>query len=357
MAARVPDLTGLTPAEVESILVAAGEPRYRTNQILEWVHVQRVFDFGAMTNLPNALRDRLPTLLGLEMPIVLEKAESRDGTTKFLLDLYDHRTVEMVLIPGVRRTAEGRQIPKHTLCMSSQTGCARGCAFCATAKIGKFRSLETWELVAQVLLAARILEDRDPPARLTNIVMMGMGEPMDNLDQVSHALSILQNERCMSFSPRRITLSTSGVAPGIDRLTESGLKVKLAVSLNSAIDAKRSEIMPINRQYPLAELKRSLLDYQRRSTFRITLEYVLFGGFNTGPEDAKALRKFAGDLSCKINLIPWNPTPGSNFKPPTAQETDRFAGMLLELSSAVTVRKSMGSEIAAACGQLAGQRP
>jgi 23S rRNA (adenine2503-C2)-methyltransferase len=356
VANRAPELTGLIPAQVEQLLVEAGEAKYRAKQVLDWVYSRFKLDYNEMTNLSLALRERLPELISLNPPKILETSVSSDGTAKYLLDLYDHRHTEMVLIPGKRRSVTGKEVPKHTLCMSSQTGCARGCGFCATARIGKFRSLETHEMVTEVLLAAKLLSERETPAKLTNIVLMGMGEPMDNLDNVLSALSILQDNQGMSFSPRRITLSTSGVVPGITKLIQSGVKVKLAVSLNSAIDAKRSQIMPVNKLYPLTELKKVLLDYQRLSTFRITLEYVMFGGFNLGPDDAKALRKFAGDLSCKINLIPWNPVPGIPFQAPTSEEITSFTASLPELSAAITLRKSMGRDIAAACGQLAGEK-
>lgn len=355
MSTRIPNFFALHPDEAEGQLIDAGEPKYRARQLLEWIYTKHVLNLDEMTNLPQALRHRLPGLFRIELPKIAAKAESRDGTVKYLLELTDGQTIEMVLIPGKRHSA-GRDIPKNTLCMSSQTACQRGCAFCATAQIGKPRNLEPEELVGQVMLATMELERRDPPAKLTNIVMMGMGEPMDNLPNVLRALTIMQHDRGLSFSPRRMTISTSGVVPGIRQLAESGVKVKLAVSLNAAIEEKRLQIMPVTKQYSLVELKAALLDFRRLTAYRVTLEYVMFGEFNLGAEDARALRKFAGDLSCKINLIPWNAVPGLSFKAPTTQEIERFTASLYELSAAVTLRQSRGQDIAAACGQLAGEK-
>ncbi len=329
----------LTPDELHSLCEAHGVKPFRVKQIRHWLYEKGVDDFMQMTTLSADLKKALSENYTCRFPEIAKESISQDKTRKYLLLLEDEAHVEMVLIPTET---------KNTLCISSQVGCSRGCAFCATARLGLTRNLLPSEIVGQVLLAMRLLKDD----KLTNLVFMGMGEPLDNYDNVVKAVRILQED--IGFSPRRMTISTCGVIPGIRKLGQSGLKIKLAVSLNSALSWKRDKLMPINRMYPLEELKKALLDFRRRSPYRITFEYIMFGGFNTGEEDTKALKAFVGDISCKINLLPYHRVPGYDFYPPKDEEVKRFTESLHSLSAAVTLRTSRGTDIAAACGQLAG---
>lgn len=293
-----------------------------------------------MTDLPPDFKSFLTDNFDFSVPVIKQVLTASDGSTKFVLKLWDGELIECVLMP------EG---DKNTLCLSSQVGCAFDCAFCATGKLGPVRDLSTSEIVSQVIIARLHLGQ----AKLTNLVLMGMGEPLANLDSVLPAIRILQSDYALQFSPRRMTLSTSGLVPKIYELADTGIRIKLAVSLNSAINEKRVRIMPINRTYDLSELKKSLLYFRKNSPWRITLEYIMIAGFNLGEEDARALQKFAGDLSCKLNLIAYNPVRGLPWKTPTDREAEAFLQRLQQLPIAVTIRKSRGTDISAACGQLA----
>ncbi len=332
----------LLPEELSQCLLELGEKEYRAKQILNWIYSKHISNFKEMTSLSEILRDKLQNEFSFSIPEIVTKKSSIDGTVKYLLSLTDGSKIEMVLIPNVK---------KNTLCISSQVGCSRQCKFCATAKLGLKRNLETYEIVSQVFLAIKELGEE----KLTNIVFMGMGEPLDNLTNVLNAVQILQHEQCFSFSPRRITISTCGVIPGIKKLAESGLKVKLAVSLNSAIQEKREDLMPITKLYSLADLKNTLLSFRKATAFRITFEYVMIKGYNIGREDIKALLKFLGDISCKLNVIKWNEVADLSFKTPSDDEIEKFINSMRSLSSAVTYRKSRGTDIDAACGQLAAK--
>ncbi|NLW18129.1 MAG: 23S rRNA (adenine(2503)-C(2))-methyltransferase RlmN [Candidatus Cloacimonetes bacterium] len=330
-------LYGVLPQDLESFF-AKDFPAYRVRQLLNWVYRKFVFDPNQMTDLDQGFKSALEAAFDLSMPQIAEKHLSRDGSTKYRLVLADGDQIEMVLMP------EGK---KRTLCVSSQVGCARACAFCATARMKRRRNLHSHEIIQQILLAA---QEADAP--LTNLVFMGMGEPLDNLDNVLDALSLIQHQGTLAFSPRRATVSTCGIVPGIRRLADSKVKVKLAVSLNSARNEVRDVLMPVNKLYPLSTLKQSLLYYQKKSSFRITLEYILIPGMNMAAEDLKALRKFSGDLSCKINFIPYNPVPGLPHQAPSEDEIQQFMEKARELPQAVMLRRSKGADIAGACGQL-----
>ena len=332
----------LFPEEIEKIVLQLGEKKFRSKQILNWIYQNGIVDFSEMLTLSLELRDKLSHHFKTDLLKIIKTRISTDGTKKYLLELDDNNKIEMVLIPAGN---------KNTLCISSQVGCARNCKFCATATLGFKRNLRVEEIIGQVWLAIRELGE----AKLTNIVFMGMGEPLDNLENVLKAVQILQRDECFSFSPRRITISTCGVIPGIRKLAESGIKVKLAVSLNSAIQKKREELMPVTKQYPLSELKEVLLDFRRKTAFRITFEYVMIKDFNIGPADVKALLKFLGDISCKLNIIKWNEVSYLPYKVPSQEEIGEFAQAISILSFAVTQRKSRGADIEAACGQLAGK--
>jgi 23S rRNA (adenine2503-C2)-methyltransferase len=331
----------LLPGELKKCL--PDEKKYRVNQILNWIYKNHGIDFSQMTTLPESLRQKLKNNFDNFLPGIIKVDISKDGTKKFLLSLVDDNRIEMVLIPNEK---------KNTLCISSQVGCARNCSFCATASIGLIRNLKVYEILSQVFLAIKELEEK----KLTNIVFMGMGEPLDNLQNVIKAVKILQEEQCFSFSPRRITISTCGIIPKLKELADCGLKIKLAVSLNSAIQEKREQLMPVCRKYPLTELKNALLDFRKKTAFRITFGYVLIKNFNIGQEDIKALLKFLGDISCKLNVIKWNELPSMPFKSPSEKEVAEFIHGMEKLSSAVTYRKSRGQDINGACGQLAARK-
>jgi len=335
-------ILNLLPNEWKNYLLDIDEPRYRLKQILNWIYKNRTLDFSLMTTLPESLRQKLKYDFDNFLPEIIKVDISKDGTKKFLLSLNDDNKIEMVLIPNDK---------KNTLCISSQVGCARNCGFCATASLGFTRNLEVYEILSQVFLAIEELEEK----KLTNIVFMGMGEPLDNLQNVIKAVKILQEEQCFSFSPRRITISTCGIIPKLNELADSGLKIKLAVSLNSAIQEKREQLMPVSRKYPLTELKNALLDFRKKTAFRITFEYVMIKDFNVGKDDVKALLKFLGDISCKLNVIKWNEVSSMPFKSPSEEEVAEFILRMQKLSSAVTYRKSRGQDINGACGQLAGK--
>lgn len=337
-----PNLLDLLPAELTEIIINLGEKKYRAEQLLNWIYVNQVTEPDLMTNLPASFRQAIRSEFNTFLPEILEKTTSRDGSVKFLLRLEDANRIEMVLIPRQAKT---------TLCVSSQVGCSRNCLFCATARIGLIRNLQVSEILAQVLLARLELGEK----KLTNIVFMGMGEPLDNYDNVIKAVKILQDEKAFKFSPRRITLSTSGIIPRLEELADSGLKLKLAVSLNSAIQSKREELMPVTKKYPLADLKKTLLNFNRKTPYRITFEYVMIKDFNIGEEDRKALLKFIGDISCKLNLIAWNKVDYLPYETPEQGEIDSFIEQIYKLNAAVTFRTSRGADINAACGQLAGK--
>lgn len=332
----------LFPQDLEEFLLEKNYKKFRINQISNWLYNKNEIDFNKMTSLSKDFRAFLDKTFDNFLPEIVRHQKSIDGSEKFLLKLPDDNTIEMVKIPAGK---------KNTLCISSQVGCARNCSFCATAKLGLKRNLKVHEILSQIFIIKRHLGEE----KLTNIVFMGMGEPLDNYDNVVKSVRILQNEKAFSFSPRRITISTCGVVPGINKLSTLDLKVKLAVSLNSAIDATRSYLMPINNTYPLKNLKRALKEYSYTSTFRITFEYIMIPDFNMSDADVKAIMRFAGDLKCKINLIPWNPVEGLPYRSATNKEIEEFQYKLMKIDKAVTIRKSRGSDIDGACGQLAGR--
>lgn len=334
---------GVLPVNLENQLFDQF-PAYRKQQLFSWLYKHYCNDLDGMQNLPALFKQTLREHYSFTLPITETKLVSRDGSIKYRLKLSDGALIESVLIPEEK---------KRTLCISSQVGCSRDCSFCSTGKMKLLRNLETHEIVSQIVLASKELKFNDvKDTRLTNLVLMGMGEPLDNLDSVFEAIRLIQDPLTLSFSPRRTTISTCGIIPGIIRMADSGIKAKLALSLNSAIDEKRSNIMPVNRIYPLNELKQALLYFRRKSNFRITLEYILIPGFNMDSEDIKALRKFVGDISCKVNFIPYNPGPDAKFKAPTSQQIEDFLKKAQSLSQAITLRKSRGADVFGACGQL-----
>ncbi|BEQ16819.1 23S rRNA (adenine(2503)-C(2))-methyltransferase RlmN [Desulfoferula mesophila] len=337
-----PELRDLSPARVQDLVLALGEKPYRARQVLQWLYQHGATDFAQMTSLSKGFREKLAQaarLANLE-PALVET--SSDGTRKLLFKLADGHAVESVLIPEEEHS---------TLCVSSQVGCRMGCAFCRTATLGFKRNLRPHEIMGQVL-AARRLADADRP--LTNIVFMGMGEPLDNLEAVNLALGHLLGSHGLAMSQRKVTVSTSGVVAGLPALAAAS-PAALAVSLNAPTDELRDRLMPVNRRWSLAALKQALLAYPLKPTRRITFEYVLLGGVNDQPEHAAALVRWLQGLRAKVNLIAFNPHEGSEFARPSDQAVEAFQGLLIERHVTALVRQSRGQDISAACGQLAGK--
>lgn len=334
------NIKDLSRRELEDWLVQRREPSYRAPQIQKWLFQKSATSFGTMTNLSTKLRGALEEEWSISRLETARRSLSHDGTVKFLFVLVDGLNIESVLIPEAKRI---------TLCVSTQAGCGFGCAFCATALMGLKRSLRASEILDQILEAGRSLTGEK---RITHVVLMGMGEPLANYIETLRALQIMTDASCgVGISPRRITLSTVGLVPQIKRLMEE-TRVNLAISLHATTDETRSQLMPVNRKYPLAELMdccRSLPLPKRR---RITFEYVLLRGVNHSPEDARRLSQLLRGIRCKINVIPFNPHPGSPYQSPTEPEIEQFQNALQARGHQVNVRRPRGDDIEAACGQL-----
>jgi 23S rRNA (adenine2503-C2)-methyltransferase len=335
------NIKSMSREELQERLVEAGFKKYRADQILSWIYSRHASSFDEMTNIAKQERALLAETFFISAPKVVRTETSSDGTRKFLFALEDGHTIESVLIPD-----EDRQ----TLCISSQVGCQQACRFCLTGSGGFQRNLKAYEITDQVLEISRILKKGEQS--ITNIVMMGMGEPLANLDEVIRALKVITAEHGLGISPRRITVSTDGLVPEMAKLGASGVKVNLAVSLNATTDLVRERIMPVNRRYPIKELIAACKRYPLEPRRRITFEYVLLGGVNDFPEDAERLSKLLRGIKCKVNLIPFNPFPGSEFKRPTDASVRRFQKILLDYHYTAPVRESRGRDISAACGQL-----
>jgi 23S rRNA (adenine2503-C2)-methyltransferase len=352
-----PDIQDLGLAALAERCNALGEPRYRAEQILAWVHRKNVADFAAMSNLPRALRTKVAAAFSLTRLEPTWIADASDGTRKLLFHLPADETagtraaaIESVLIPQFERADGARD--RLTLCISSQAGCAMGCVFCATARMGLVRNLTPAEIVGQVR-AGRALA---APRAITNIVFMGMGEPLANYEAVRTALEILTAEWGYAISPRRITVSTVGLVPQIPRLV-SETHVNLAISLTATTDAQRVRLMPVDRRYPLAALMQACRDLSLPRRKRITFEYVMLAGESDTDADARRLVRLLHGLRTKVNLIPFNPFPGSGFVSSPRDRIARFQALLREHGINATVRESRGQDIQAACGQLAAARP
>jgi len=337
------NLIGCTSARMEQIMVELGEKPYRGRQLFKWLYKTRQYDFQLMTDLSRPARDRLSERFCFRTPVVKDVTTSIDGTRKFLFELDDGDGIETVLIPDAE---SGRS----TVCVSSQVGCALGCSFCATGRIGFRRDLSVGEILGQLIH----LRDQYGDDVFTNVVFMGMGEPLLNLDNVLTAVAILSDGAGMSHAAKKVTISTAGIIPGIQTLAGSGCKARLAVSLNAATQEKRVRIMPLSRKYPLDDLMPSLKYYTSRTGTRVTFEYALFAGFNDGADDVKAFSRLVQGIPCKINLLVYNPVNDLPYERPSAERLDWFARQLYPHVPAVTVRKSRGADIGAACGQLAG---
>jgi 23S rRNA (adenine2503-C2)-methyltransferase len=338
---RLTDLRDLQLQDLAALLAAEGEPRFRARQICQWVYKHQVTDLHQMTDVPERLRHCLHTRFYISTLRLLRHQQSTDGTEKYLFGLEDGHQIETVLIP-----AEGRR----TLCVSTQVGCAIGCRFCLTAQGGLIRSLRPAEIVGQVL---HFQAPGKTPARdFTNLVFMGMGEPLDNFRGTVQALRILTADWGLGISPRRITVSTSGLAQRLEAFSREDLPVNLAISLNATTDAVRTQIMPINKAYPIATLLNACRAFPLAARQRITFEYVLLQGVNDTSEDARRLVKLLHGLRCKVNLLPFNEVPGVPYRRPSDEAVQRFQAYLLQHNISAFIRQSRGHDISAACGQL-----
>jgi 23S rRNA (adenine2503-C2)-methyltransferase len=336
------NLLGFDAGGLERFFAAQGEKPFRARQMLRWLHQRGEADFSRMSDLARPLREKLSAIACVEAPLIVGDTAAADGTRKWLLKVDGANAVEAVFIPETRR---------GTLCVSSQAGCVLDCAFCSTGKQGFNRNLTTAEIVGQLWLASSLLEGDRP---VTNVVMMGMGEPLLNLDNVIPALRVMLDDHAYGLSRRRVTVSTAGVIPGIDRLRDE-CPVALAVSLHAPNDALRDELVPVNRKYPLAQLVAACKRYLEKAPRDfITFEYVMLDGVNDADAHARELVALAAKVRSKFNLIPFNPFPSSGFKRSSPERIRRFAEVLQRAGLTVTVRKTRGDDIAAACGQLAG---
>ncbi len=337
------NLRDLTLEELEEFLTGLGEPAYRGRQVFRWLVRPEVEDFASMTNLPKTLRARLAQEAEIRVPEILEPKFSADGTVKLALRLLDGEVIESVLIP---------ERDHYTLCVSTQVGCAMGCRFCLTGRMGLRRNLSPGEIVAQVLLARRFMEEaalEDKPLR--NLVFMGMGEPLANYRNLLKALKIFTHPQGFHFARKRTTVSTVGLVPQIRTLAEE-FPVALALSLHAPEDELRQKLIPSARRYPLAEILEACRHYPLRRGARITFEYVLLRGINDHPWQARRLAELLRGIPAKINLIPFNPHPDLPFERPTEDQVHQFQKILLSEGYVATVRKSKGLDIGAACGQL-----
>jgi len=336
------DLKGLT-----DYFQGIGEKPFRAKQVLRWLHHFGAEDFGQMTDLAKDLRAKLTEVAEIRPPRLVDEQASADGTRKFLLEVGPGNRVETVFIPEKDR---------GTLCVSTQVGCALECQFCSTGRQGFNRNLSVAEIIGQLWWANKQL-GRDPKGDriISNVVLMGMGEPLLNFENTLTAVSIMLDDHAYGLSRRRVTVSTSGIVPAMDRLRQQ-MPVALAVSLHASNDRLRDEIMPINRKYPLAELMAACRRYLEQAPRDfITFEYVMLDGVNDSPEHARELVELVREVPCKFNLIPFNPFPHSGYRRSPAEAVRRFAHILMDAGIITTTRKTRGDDIDAACGQLAGQ--
>lgn len=329
---------GLTMMDLEKLIQHKGKEKYRTQQLYKWVYEKKVTDFDQMTNLSKDFRTELKSLFTFDLPKVVTHLKSVDGTQKFLFDMGEGQTVEAVLIPSDDRM---------TLCISSEVGCNMACRFCFTGKQKLKRRLKTEEIVGQFLQAQSLLPEG---MKITNIVFMGMGEPLDNPEAVFKTIEILSNDWGINFSRRKITVSTSGIVPEMWRIAAS--KARLAVSLNGYSDESRSKVMPINKKWNVLELLNECRKYARDTKDKVTFEYVLLKGVSDRIEHARELYQLTRDVPCKINIIPFNEHPNSGFERPTDADVIAFQNELMRLGAHVLLRRTMGRDIFAACGQL-----
>jgi 23S rRNA (adenine2503-C2)-methyltransferase len=360
------DIKSLTREELETQFAVWKQPKYRVAQLLEWLYVHRITSWEAMTNLPKPLREKLKENFSLQTLKLVRKQGARDTTQKFLWRLHDHSLIESVLIPA-NPALYGDASDRHTLCVSTQVGCAFGCKFCASGLDGWKRNLTPDEIVEQVMSVERLSPQSavhsqssasQPPTgdcglrTVDNLVVMGMGEPLANYDHLLKALRILNAPWGGGIGARKITISTSGLAPQIRRLAAEPLQFRLAISLHGATDEVRNKIMPVNRKYPLKELVAACEEYQGRKGRMLTFEYILIAGVNDSVEQAKPLAALARKLFAKVNLIPYNQVEGLPWKRPDEETQEKFLAALEKQKVVAMLRREKGHDIDAACGQL-----
>lgn len=347
-AASKPNLAGLSLEKLQSLFVEAGEKPFRAAQVMKWIHQRGVLDIDSMTDISKDLRSKLKLSTQISLPEIVEDYKSDDGSHKWIIKVASGSNVEMVFIPEAGR---------GTLCISSQAGCTLDCSFCATGKQGFNSNLTVAEIIGQLWWANSKLGcfDGDMERRVSNVVMMGMGEPLLNFDNVMDALSIMMDDCAYGLSKRKVTISTSGVVPAIDRLKDF-TDASLAISLHAPNDELRSQIMPINRKYPIAELMRSVKAYMASLPDRRVpvIEYTLIAGINDHRQHARDLAVLLEQLPCKINLIPFNPFSLSEYRRPSDTSVSNFRQILQKAGYTVTVRTTRADDIGAACGQLVG---
>ena len=340
MKSRPVNAAELEIAELEKALEERGSARFHARQLYRWIYRRGVTDFDLMTDLSRIMRTALREEFVVATPRVVSDERSVDGTRKFVLELADGRRIESVFIPDT---------PSMTFCISTQVGCAMACGFCLTGKMGLVRNLTAGEIAGQVRVLAAATGLLEFPF---NIVLMGMGEPLHNYDATMKALRILHSEHGLAISPRRVTLSTVGIVPGLERLAREPLMPNLAISLHATTDEQRRKLVPPNKKYPLGEILEACRRFPLKKRSRITFEYVMLNGVNDTPEDARRLVKLLSGIKAKVNLIPLNPAPGIPYTRPSDARVDRFAQVLADRHITVSVRKSRGQDIRAACGQL-----
>ncbi len=337
-------LKELLPQEVMELLAGWGFKSFRAHQLLKWIYLRQAEDFEQMTDISKADRALLAQRCKIGLLRVLGRDKASDGTQKLLLGLQDGLRIESVIIP---------EEDHYTQCISTQVGCSMGCAFCRTSSLSRKRNLRTWEMVDQVVTGRRLMQE----GRIRNVVLMGMGEPLSNYHAVLKAIRIMLDPKALDLSKRRVTLSTCGLVPELRKLASEGLDIGLAVSLNATTEDQRSSLMPINRKYPLGLLLETCRKLELPPRNRVTFEYVLLDGVNDSLQDARRLVKLLRGIRCKVNLIPHNPYPGSPFKRPPQERILAFQKLLSDSGLTCPIRWSHGSDIWAACGQLAGVDP
>ncbi len=334
------DIANLERDALESALSERGHKRFHARQVFRWLYKRGVTDVAAMTDLSRDLRAAIAGEFTIATPAIVTRERSVDGTEKFLLRLADGLQLESVFIPDT---------PSMTFCISTQVGCAMACAFCLTGKMGLVRNLTAGEIAGQVRVLAGALDMRD---KKFNIVLMGMGEPLHNYDETMRALRILNDEHGFAMSPRRVTLSTVGLLPALEKMAREPIMPNLAISLHAPTDQLRGELVPLNRKYGVADIIAACKRFPLTKRSRITFEYVLLAGVNDSPDDARKLARLLSGVKSKVNVIPLNAAPGIPFERPSDRTIDDFAQILSERGLIVSVRKSRGRDIRAACGQL-----
>lgn len=331
-------ISSYTLEQLAEQLKAMGQPAFRAKQIFHWLHQKLVTEFSAMTDQPKALLAKLEEEYYIAAPVIQRRQQSKDGTVKYLFRLADGNCIETVVM---------RYNYGNTVCVSTQVGCRMGCRFCASTQAGRVRNLEAGEIAAEIYAA-----QKDIGERISHIVLMGIGEPLDNFDNVMDFLTIISSPEGVNIGMRNISLSTCGIVPQIDRLAEKKLQFTLSISLHAPNNAMRSQMMPVNDAYPVEELIAACRRYQKVTGRRISFEYSMVRGVNDSPATAKELAKLIRGMGAHVNLIPINPVDGSPYSATDAENVKRFQNMLTELGVNATVRRRLGSDISAACGQL-----